>query len=67
MSMAVTVKASRTRSQRSAEIVLMDKYWQGLSQLKAAGRRRVLDYLNSKHAEEMLDQQGEEGCGESYQ
>lgn len=53
-----TAAATATRRARNIETTLMDKYWQGLANLSGTQRRRVLDFLNSMHAEACMVKEG---------
>lgn len=53
----------KTRLPQPIETKLMNKFWQALAPLSGTQRRRVLDYLNSMHAEACTVK---EGCGEQF-
>lgn len=46
--------AAKPRKTADTELKLMGKLWPMLAGLTAAGRRRVLSYLNDRHAEATL-------------
>lgn len=48
------IEEPKTRKSSDPELKLMAKLWPPLAALTAAGRRRVLSYLNDRHAEATL-------------